>query len=186
MRVRCEHTTLDAIRENPEMLAWWRRAVHLTELPLVIGKTYLVYAYLVDPLSTWYYIVEEEGLDYPVAHPAPFFTIVDPRPSALWVERETPQRRLVAIPEWADDPMFYERLVDGGQAQVRAFSAARARMDLEFDRPDVTRAAILLDERWVMCPVCDEAWATDSLAALLRCNNPHCDTLLRNPLARGT
>lgn len=183
MRIRCENVQFDTFPVSDALHAWLLRSIHLPELPLDVGRTYLVYAMAVDDISTWYYILEEERDTYPKAYAAPFFSVVDPRPSSLWVERQTKTGRMLAFPAWFDDPHFYEHLIDGEEAQEKAFSEARARMDLEFDPPPVQTAAIALSDRWVQCPVCEEAWETDSREVLLRCINRLCWTLLLNPFA---
>ena len=42
------------------------------------------------------------------------------------------------------------------------------------------KRALLIQERWLMCPDCSEAWKPSSCDAMIIC--PACDQLLQNPL----
>ena len=96
-----------------------------TIFPLSIGKEYQVYALTIYLCHAWYYIINDDSFDYPVWAPAPLFDITNPEIPTGWhctyhrfAHGEYP---VISFPEWADDPTFYERLVDGDEAAKSIF-----------------------------------------------------------------
>jgi hypothetical protein len=68
--------------------------------------------------------------------------VIDDRASKFWrvqvqaARGPSPRFPLIttfAIKEWVDEPMFFERLVDGREREVKIFAAAAAAMDSEFE-----------------------------------------------------
>ncbi len=113
-----------------------------TSFALVTGKTYVVYALTIVRNYAWYYICDENFTYYPIWKPSPLFKIVDPRLSRHWVFEYTPAGRcesmsgiIVAYPEWASDPWYYDRLSDNCEREVKIFERYRQLIDNEY--PDV-------------------------------------------------
>jgi hypothetical protein len=101
--------------------------------PLVIGKEYVVYAITVVKDAFWYYLLDEHDLPYPVWYPSPLFQVSDGSIPAHWVVNyvsndASPDRTgtsLITFKEWANDPFFYERLVEGEAGAAAAFRNER-------------------------------------------------------------
>jgi hypothetical protein len=102
-----------------------------TEFPLTVGASYEVYAITTFRGHAWYYVLDDNRLPYPVWKLAPLFEIDDPSLPADWVvgyvrkEEEDEGYPIISFPEWALDPQFYERLVDGDPESVAVFKARR-------------------------------------------------------------
>ena len=118
--------------------AWLEPAVnldHRTELPLTVGRAYVVYAVALQNGKLWFYVADDNGLYYPMRYAAPLFEITDDRVPSAWHFRMTPGHldhdALFAIEEWVADRFFYDRLTDGNTAEVRLFASARKRLDAE-------------------------------------------------------
>ena len=66
--------------------------------------------------------------------PAPLFAIIDGAISPTWrVGAHGLDRSevIIAYREWADDPTYYERLVDGDPEAVESFRRNKALLDAE-------------------------------------------------------
>jgi hypothetical protein len=70
--------------------------------------------------------------------PSPLFKIIDPRLSKYWVLEYTPGGRcesmsgiIVAYPEWASDPWYYDSLSDNCEREVQIFEKYRKLIDEE-------------------------------------------------------
>ena len=97
---------------------------------LNVGEEYVVYVLMVDGEQTWYYI--HEGMYYPHPYPAPFFEVIDPRVSASWRVELLPNGLLTfAFEEWFADPLFFDKLTDQEDEEVRIFQKVKAKMDSE-------------------------------------------------------
>lgn len=181
MKVRCEQVEVEALALSPAAEARVRGWLHLPRLSLDRGREYTVYAVRDEPTLSWVYLLEEARDAYPKPYAAPFFSVVDPRGSARWVEVPLADGRLRAPAVWAADPSFYERLIDGDPAAVEAFREERAAMDLEYEPAVEREPALDLGEGWVQCPRCGEAWEATSRGAPLKCTNRDCEAPLRDP-----
>jgi len=109
---------------------------------LTAGKQYTVYAVSCHEGMTWYYVVDDHNLWFPIMKPAPLFEITDPRPSALWrvafkygrdwkTKEHSIEILLLAFEEWCADPNYYERLADNNPPEVAIFAQRRKEMDSE-------------------------------------------------------
>jgi hypothetical protein len=155
-------------------------------MQLTIGRLYVVYA--VEIIDGWvrYYVADDvyPNVSYPVGYFAAFFEIVDPRVSGCWTFKCTQPRSrspntLLAFENWAQEPLFYENLVDGGAREWEIFRDRKEFMDLEFPDPSLAAVAEAVDIGWLLCPRCSEAWESDEHQGLVRC--PRCNTVLNNP-----
>lgn len=139
MRVKCKW------KKGDEVLLLYTHGGHpsiSTDWHLTTGKEYIAYALECYEGKTWYYVVDDANLWFPIMKPAPLFEIVDSRPSALWkvafkygrdwkTKKNTIEILLFAFEEWCTDPMFYERLADKGASEVATFAQRKQDMDLE-------------------------------------------------------
>lgn len=105
-----------------------------TEFPVTPGRTYAVFAVTIYLGLAWYYILNDDGHPWPTWAPAPLFEVVDGSLPNSWkicyfnFDREN-QYPILSFPEWAEDPTFYERLVDGDEAATRAFNERRPEVE---------------------------------------------------------
>lgn len=101
--------------------------------PLSVGKEYTVHAITALKEAFWYYLLDERDLPYPVWYPSPLFRVSDGSLPAHWVVNYTANAMtqdrvgssLITFKEWANDPSFYERLVEGEPGTVAVFRNER-------------------------------------------------------------
>jgi|SRR5690348_5189805 len=139
MRVKCTWKKGDEVPSaytfggNPNISKDWR---------LTTGKEYVVYGLKCSEGQSWYYVVDDANLWFPIMKPAPLFEIVDPRPSALWkvvfkygrdwkTKKYSIEILLLAFEEWCSDTAYYERLSDKSADEVAIFAERRKQMDSE-------------------------------------------------------
>jgi len=152
---------------------------------IVVGKIYIVYGMTVYVNMVWYYIADEDYSFYPIWTPASLFDVVDDKISRYWVysfkEGEFNNKApLWTFPDWAQDPDFYDRLLDFETKEVAIFKRYKELMDLEFEDPRITEYAQKEEDGWLICWSCYEAWQSfNTLDALVKC--PKCEKILNNP-----
>jgi hypothetical protein len=111
-----------------ENLDHFDRYVHLDEVGLDVGRSYLIYGVVVLDGRPWFFVCEDDGDAYPVPHYAGFFDVVDRRipPGWMWVENHPNVGPLAMLPrEWVARPFFLEALVDGDAVAVSVFREIR-------------------------------------------------------------
>ena len=105
-----------------------------TEFPLTLGRDYTFFAITVFLGTAWYYVLDDDWLDWPTWSPSALFDVVDGAIPASWIigyfrasaENQYP---IISFPEWAQDHQFYERLVDRDPVATATF--ARRRVETE-------------------------------------------------------
>ena len=105
-----------------------------TEFPLTVGRDYCVFALTVFLGSAWYYVLDDDGNDWPTWAPSALFDVTDASLPASWtvgyyrfaVDDQFP---LISFPEWAGDRGFYERLLNREPDAVRVFAARRREVE---------------------------------------------------------
>lgn len=124
----------------PSSLIGTRTAIQPeTEFPLTVGQAYVVYALTIWHAYLWYYVLDDDHLLYPVWTPAPLFDVTDGGVPGGWCiayyrmahDDEYP---IISFPEWANDRLFYERLVDGDEDAQRIFASRKAEIDFYHSR----------------------------------------------------
>jgi len=156
---------------------------------LQVGVTYTVCAiYRVDEHMG--YVIDSEQL---YAEPSALFEIVDVRLSRCWIIGESQgevgggevsYRTDWGYPEFVTDPEHYNRLVDGDRHTVALFNRYRRFMELEFPDPTDESLATHLEDNWLQCAFCFDAWQ-DTLR-LGRAQCPKCKRIMNNPLYRDS
>ena len=96
--------------------------------------------------------------------------------------------------KWIDLECVYASLVNEGNIELNskdkvilidALGEIQNLVELALDcylqtpNPLVSKSAIMLDEMWLMCPDCIDAWESSSQDAMIIC--PKCDKALHNP-----
>lgn len=99
------------------------------------GREYVVYAVTYFLGGPWIYIADDDFTYFPVWYPSPIFAIVDPRLSASWragLQGVGRHEWVLTFREWADDPTYYERLVNHDDGVVSSFLRHKALLDEEY------------------------------------------------------
>lgn len=152
---------------------------------LILDKMYIVYGMTVYSDYIWYYIGDEYYSYYPAWNPSPLFEVIDGRLSKYWVhnfwhgKNKHTSHTLIAYPEWANEPYYYDQLTDGEEREVEIFESYKALMDLEFPNPSIIDKAKALEGNRLECPSCLEIWETTSRDGMVIC--PNCEKMLHNP-----
>ena len=135
MIIRCIANTGEDLPENYIDPA--RGYTKKIELPLTVGKEYVVYAIRAWQGIVWYYICDDNYSYYPIQTPAPLFEVVDNRVSKYWRFMLNPNGVLrFVFEQWFTDPYFYDKLTDQEEAEVEIFDKVKELMDAEdFDLP---------------------------------------------------
>ncbi|MCC3411537.1 MULTISPECIES: hypothetical protein [unclassified Microcoleus] len=146
MRVRCISNTGEHLPEN--YLDPARGYTQKIELPLTVGKEYVVYAIRLWQGIVWYYICDDNYSYYPIQTPAPLFEVVDNRVSKYWRFMLNPNGVLrFVFEQWLNDSCFYDKLTDQEEAEVEIFDKVKELMDAEdFDLPPLDLAVEKLRE----------------------------------------
>ena len=153
-----------------------------------IDKIYVVYAMTTVNNCIWYCIVDENFHDSPRRHLGPLFTLEDKRYSRYWKHAFIKNYLYInddtwTFPEWIADEFFILKLIDGEKKEVEIFKKYKLLMDLEFPDPDVSEKATALEDGWVMCPTCIDAWQPNPLDGMTVC--PICHQTMHNPFYEG-
>ncbi len=162
-----------------------------TEFALKLEKEYLVYAMECFYGYIWYYICDErhdstDKCPFWNPYPSVLFELIDGRLSTFWrynsyVDKESKCTEYIfALPEWAKNSVkFYYRFIEGESPEIDIFKKYKVLMDLEFPDDMITEKATILDNEWLMCPVCIDAWQSKSVAGMVEC--PKCKNAFHNP-----
>ena len=130
MIIRCIANTGEDLPENYIDPA--RGYTKKIELPLTVGKEYVVYAIRAWQGIVWYYICDDNYSYYPIQTPAPLFEVVDSRVSKYWRFMLNPNGVLrFVFEQWFTDPYFYDKLTDQEEAEVEIFDKVKELMDAE-------------------------------------------------------
>ena len=106
-----------------------------------VGTEYTVYAISIIRACPFYCVNVPRGWGGRWGRiPSVCFDIIDPRPSQYWqfgtrVVRSGDNEvfhTTLAIPEWINEPMFLQNLVESNAREVSIMAAASAKMDAEF------------------------------------------------------
>ena len=157
-----------------------------TEFPLKIDKEYIVYSMTIHDGYAWYVICDENFSYHPNWHPCPLFEIVDNRLSKYWLffygraNEFYLSQTIWAFPEWCHTRGYFDRLYDAEEKEIEIFEKYRQLMDLEFPDPSILDAAEKIDDEWLLCPFCIDAWQPNSKVGMVVC--PECKKTLHNPL----
>lgn len=158
------------------------------EFSLTVHKIYNVYAIAYASDCVWYALCQRSTDRFPLWYPENLFSIYMNKLSKFWcyapnIEHYTEFKFLLAYPEWANNPVHYNYIIEGETEQEKweqkIFANYRKLMDMEFADPDVTEKATALEDGWVMCPFCIDAWQPHSYSGMIVC--PKCHHTMHNP-----
>lgn len=120
--------------------------------------------------------------------PLSFFAVIDGRISRYWEfgvhESSHGDYYVLGYPELVRDRMFLTHLIDtSDEAALEVHRRWGHRLDREFTRPELGAASVLQD-RWVQCPACADAWEVLDDAGVIVC--PTCSGEFNSPFAPGS
>jgi hypothetical protein len=155
------------------------------ELLLDKEQTYNVYGMTLDSDCIWYYL-DTEIIPFPQCYPSVLFNLVNQNISEYWIYNfqlnfsEGYLFHFWSFPEWANKPNeFYNSLCNESSKSKEIYQNYKLLMDLEFPNPEIDLKAEKLEDSWLMCPICIDAWQTDSKAGMVIC--PKCKNIMHNP-----
>jgi hypothetical protein len=194
MLVRCITNRIDAFAENSDLYKSLKNSYRLPDgiVHLTPAMEYVVYAISFDDMFPRFFVADDVFSSYPISYLAPFFEVVDERFSRYWgflgaqkkwseIESLPLAGKILSVKEWMQrGQRFYENLVDGGKKEEEIFYYYKELMDLEFVQPRFTDIGTHLQDNWVQCPVCGDAWEAAIEDEMLRC--PNCAKVILSPL----
>ncbi len=148
-----------------------------------IGKVYPVLALSITGGYTYLGIWSDEELGFQLL-PADFFEIIDSRLSQLW--RITYEKSYIyesaftffGHPETVNNREHINGLIEGVKEDIAVLNKYKELLEMEFDNPSVSLIAEPLDNGWLLCPSCCDAWKSESQLELVKC--PSCSALMKN------
>ena len=191
MLVRCVHNKMNFVDAQSAIGQKLRQTVSTDTdaFDVTVGSFYTVYAIAIREGVPWFFIADDlyEVLSYPLAYASVLFDETDNRVSSCWEVvvqvKDSNCEVIIAFKEWVNDANFFEHLIDGSDLEVQIFRRYKAFMDIEYPSPSITNKAELIGDAWFMCPICAEAWESESKLGMIRC--PKCFTCLLNPRYSG-
>jgi hypothetical protein len=141
MKVRCIRNRIAEL-PNENIRNWVKERYHRYDEnhPIIFNKMeeYVVYGIVFRDSHPFYLLCDEKDSEYPVPYYAGFFEVIDNVLSQFWIlYYETNDDGEGGInllhKDWASDPMFYENLIDGNEAEVKLFQKYKKEMDDEAD-----------------------------------------------------
>lgn len=138
MRVRCIRNSISEL-EGSDLKKWVKNYHSYDDdhqINFEKGKEYVVYGVHFWDSHPFYFLCDSEDNEYPVTQYAGFFEVVDDRIPANWklsykVDEDGKPFTSLLRKEWADDPMFYENLVEGDEKEEALFQKYKKEMDEE-------------------------------------------------------
>ena len=137
MKVACKSNNLHDILD-PHTSTRLNRYIFKSdgEIDLDIGREYIVYGIEFWDNCPWFYLCSDEEDEYPKPYAAEFFEVIDEHFSKYWRLRSIPSGErenstALVFDEWAKDPGFYERLIDGDEQAIVTFEKYKTLMNSE-------------------------------------------------------
>ena len=131
MKVQCKLNNILNI-EDKNSLERIKQYIHLSDgqLNLEKNKEYCVFGIEFRDNSPWFLICLDEEDECPTAYPSELFELTDESLSSYWrITTNTLNDGSVetsfVFEEWANDPIFYERLVECDPSAIEIFNKYR-------------------------------------------------------------
>jgi hypothetical protein len=165
----------------------WNHSITKNEL-LSKAKIYTVYGiYINYNIITYEIIVGVEF--YTTSFPSHLFEVIDNRLSKHFcfgksITGDGEEITLISFKEWVglENKYFFYNLVEGEEREVMLFEKYKKLIGLEFRNPQIETSAILTEDAFLECPVCENAWK-EEMQDLEMCKCNRCGTVLLNPLS---
>lgn len=175
MKVKC-------IQNKSE--SYYQGEKRIVEHSLDIGRLYTVYTMTADSEGINYYL--HEDCDSVHHYCSSLFEVIDKSISRYWICNYVRDRGYLkphtiwSFPEWANSSVFFYHLFERDDDSFSIYLNYKEMMDLEFEDEAVTINPSILDDEWIMCPDCIDAWeCTNVMNALIVC--PYCNNKMNNP-----
>lgn len=137
MKVVCRINNLNNI-SNPYTLDRLKKYISKPDgdVDLDVGREYKVYGVVFWDNRPWLYLCTEDYDEYPKPFSLEFFDVVDDTLSPHWKlssfsQGEYKAATSLVFGEWAKDPNFYEKLIDGDSEAIATFAKYRHIIDQE-------------------------------------------------------
>jgi len=136
MKVLCTINNVFEIEESVT-LDRVKKYIHLSDGQLNLEKNveYCVYGIVFRDNAPWYYLCLDQDDESPTPYPAELFETIDERLSSFWrLSTEESINGVISsmvFDEWANDPSFYERLVDDDPSAIELFRSYKGLMNKE-------------------------------------------------------
>jgi hypothetical protein len=183
---------VECIANRTSLLDNWPPAATPLEELLKVGKIYEVFGLYLE--GNAYEILIDEVDSHTTEFPSFLFKVIDNRLSSFFVLGESRKRfsdkgevkslPFISFPEWANDITYFDRLIDGDKEAQEIFNKYKKLLYLEYRDVSIDRMAEIIQENWVQCPVCTEAWELEN-PNFEMCQCPQCHTVLLNPYKIG-
>jgi hypothetical protein len=157
------------------------------QFALIINKYYVVYGMTLVDGYIWYYLEDEYQTYYPFWNPSPLFEVVNGQLSKYWIYSFIQKKTLTGLytntlwtfSEWVNDRYYYDMLTDGEKRELDIYNKYKSLMDVEFPNPGIQDKAIAMDDHWLFCSYCIDAWQSFSTDGMVIC--PTCNRTMHNP-----
>ena len=114
--------------------------------------------------------------------------MIDNKPSIYW--KKYNENRFMPE-EWNEEGFLYRLIDEASPLKEETFKTMKEKIDEEFDyyelgkiEPDSEITAEVLEDNWVLCPKCSEAFEVTDKKRIIECPNTTCMTRMNNPLYR--
>ena len=151
-----------------------------SDFHVYLGREYRVYGLLFHDAVITYLIVDETGR--PAWEPASLFEVLCGRPSRHWRFYNWSTSLyfgVMSFPELVQSVELYDKLALGDNAARTEFFKLKTKADLEFLDASVSAVAQSLEDDWLQCPFCSDAWQTKGPDEMVQCSS--CQQISRNP-----
>ena len=153
--------------------------------PVKEGNSYTVYGMILWKRLINYLIFGDDE-QFPAWIPAALFEITDGKLSRHWYcssnidGLDNTVDFVWGYKELATCFPHFDSLEERNEDALEVFKSRKMAMDLEFADPAVSDTAEILEDDWILCPNCVDAWESQpSLDVLVKC--PNCGSVLVNP-----
>jgi hypothetical protein len=159
------------------------------EKDLIIGKKYNVYGLLFYDDKFKYLIFDENNTPFWCLNN--LFEILDNKISNYWYikffQEEYQIDAIWGYYELVNEEEHYDNLLKENkdnliieeEKALDIFYKRKKEMDMEFPNFSVKEKANTIDQNWLMCPKCMDAWESNSIFGMIEC--PKCNSIVHNP-----
>jgi hypothetical protein len=134
MKVLCIANNILCL-DNNNTINRLKKYINLSDgqLNLELNSEYVVYGILFRDNCPWFYLCLDEDDESPTPYPAELFKILDDTIPSCWKlfykNIDGKIKTEIVFLEWANEPNFYERLVDSDPVAVKTFKKYRQLLD---------------------------------------------------------
>jgi hypothetical protein len=133
MLLKCLRNKSDDLDENARNHLSRFIRIDRNEVYLDVGTIYVAYGVTFRDAHPWFYVYEDPKESYPIANSHHYFEIVEGTFDPSWrmviglTDKGSAMPDIIPM-EWAEDSMFYEKLVDDDPEMVAAMKPIKERI----------------------------------------------------------